>query len=168
MNCINFRSDFSFIIDLVSPDGRPLGIPSCDFSLRLFTASAGNFYEARQAGGSLFGAINDAGRLRVILDSHRLFPGRLHARFTANIPDPLFPDGFRRVEVCHPLGITLTREATSIPSGSLTENLVLPIETEGPATSSPGIPSTPSEGFSDDDINDILNEVLQNDNNTQP
>lgn len=162
MNRINHQSDFTFILNLISPDGSPLGVPAFDFTLRLFTASAGNYFEARQVGGILIGAVNDSGRMRVILDSHRLFPGQLHARFSANIPDPLFPDGFRRIEVCQPLEITLVRDTTAIIDPALSETIVIPIETSDPSDpSDPSDSSDKSEGFTDDDINDILNEVLQ-------
>lgn len=162
MNRINYQSDFSFILDIIRPDGSSFGIPPFNFTIRLFTASAGNYYEIRQVDGFLINAVNDAGHLRLVLDAHRLFPGQLHARLSANIPDTLFPDGFRRIEVCQPLEITLVRDTTAIIHHTLRESIVIPLDPSVPSV--PSDPTDPSdegpEGFTDDDIADILDEIL--------
>lgn len=93
----NYKSDFTFIMTLRDCHGNDLGFPDYDWIAKFWTASKANAYIASYIGNECVNCINEGGRIRVIMDNHRLSPGPLHMEFTALLPNGGYPDGNERI-----------------------------------------------------------------------
>lgn len=105
---VNYKSDFSFVIDLYDADGNPVGFPPFDFRVTLATSTRSAWqYAASSVSGLRTSCAESAGRLLIVCDSHQLAPGRLTAQFHAYADDQAFPDGQRLTVTPFDTGISL-------------------------------------------------------------
>lgn len=105
MQEINYRQDFtllqSFYYKNEKGDLVDFGFPPYDFKIFYWTASRANAYVAscRYANGEPkcvnCRKVGD-NKLLVVFDNHKLSPGELHAEMIMEVPDDMYPDGFRR------------------------------------------------------------------------
>lgn len=132
MKAINYNDDFSCILHVWAcghgsdEESRvELGWPQWNWRARFYTTQKVNYYEASCIDGVCTNCFNDNGRIRVIFNQHRLSAGELHVKFTAYLPDDLYPDGDEVHVVPGDSGITLVRERGDCPSAVEAE-LLLP------------------------------------------
>ncbi|MCH5234464.1 MAG: hypothetical protein J1E16_04160 [Muribaculaceae bacterium] len=117
---INFRNDFDFILTLKSKDGKVIGFPEYDFEGRITSVRGhhgprceeifgyeGKGYDFSKRGSVIKNCFNDNGKLHIVMNHHRLPPGRLMLDFVSFLPNPMYADGSRRVEHKEPLMIEL-------------------------------------------------------------
>lgn len=123
MKAINYNDDFSCILHVWAcghgsdEESRvELGWPQWNWRARFYTTQKVNYYEASCIDGVCTNCFNDNGRIRVIFNQHRLSAGELHVKFTAYLPDDLYPDGDEVHVVPGDSGITLVRERGDCPS----------------------------------------------------
>lgn len=112
---INHRSDFSFTLRLLDAAGEDMGVPPFDWRCRLWTFSRANAYEASSVGGVMTNCTEAEGRIRVIVDGHRMGCGTLKAEVEALVPDGEYGDGTQRVVTVAPTGIVLVAGESSRP-----------------------------------------------------
>lgn len=132
MKAINYNDDFSCILHIWAcghgsdEESRvELGWPQWNWRARFYTTQKVNYYEASCIDGVCTNCFNDNGRIRVIFNQHRLSAGELHVKFTAYLPDDLYPDGDEVHVVPGDSGITLVRGRGDCPSAAEAE-LLLP------------------------------------------
>lgn len=132
MKAINYNDDFSCILHVWAcghgsdEESRvELGWPQWNWRARFYTTQKVNYYEASCIDGVCTNCFNDNGRIRVIFNQHRLSAGELHVKFTAYLPNDLYPDGDEVHVVPGDSGITLVRGRGDCPSAAEAE-LLLP------------------------------------------
>lgn len=133
---INYKSDFDFILKLKGSeckcgqkeDGDP-EFPSYDFRGEIWPEKIKELqedfgfdwerisqyglrkgmkpYVFSKKGAYLTNCINDKGRIHVVVDNHELPTGKLILVFTSYIPNPLYPDGSKKITDEYPLNIEL-------------------------------------------------------------
>lgn len=106
---VNYRSEFDLFLRLRDKAGNDLGWPSFDWRAEFYTWSPAAAFTASCIGGVCTNCREDNGRIRVIFDNHHLTHGRLHVRFTAELPDSDYPDGLRRHVVPATLAVELVK-----------------------------------------------------------
>ena len=128
MRNINYRSDFDFILKLVQCDGKrtPLGVPDCDFTVILYTASKVRAYSVTKRGDEYTNFIADEKGIHVIANRHGLPPGRLQCELTLQLPSELYPDGRKRTCVNSELDCRLTADTSSCTDGTFTLEMEIP------------------------------------------
>lgn len=115
---INYRNDFDFILTLKSKDGKVIGFPEYDFEGKITSEGRHGIgrltgydlcrpYEFSKRGKILKNCFDDNGKLHIVMNHHHLGPGRLMLEFVSYLPNPMYADGFRRVEHKEPLMIEL-------------------------------------------------------------
>ena len=133
---INYKSDFDFILKLKGSEcncrqneGGDPEFPSYDFrgeiwpdKIRELQEDYGFDWERicqyglkkgmkpyvfSKKGAYLTNCINDKGRIHVVVDNHELPAGRLILVLTSYIPNPLYPDGSKKITDEYPLNIEL-------------------------------------------------------------
>lgn len=99
---INYKSDFSFVLDICDIVGKGAGVPSYDWQAECYTASPAAAFVASSRGGVLKGCrIDPGGAVVIVADNHHQPCGALKVRVTAWIPNDDFPDGSEAlVQVC--------------------------------------------------------------------
>ncbi|MCH5225061.1 MAG: hypothetical protein J1D77_03640 [Muribaculaceae bacterium] len=111
----NVHSDFDFILKLKSKNGKEVGFPSYDFEGRIYSHDhhhinpfdRGHFYTISRRGETMKNCFDDKGRLHIVMNNHRLPPGRLHLDLVSFLPNPIYKDGVKKVEDKLVLGIEL-------------------------------------------------------------
>lgn len=94
MNYYHFTNDLSFEINLSSVATGETLDPSVIRQVRLFTRKNGRVYCACFGNNTL---INNGNTLTVVLNNHGLEPGVLQYVVEMQIPDPIYPDNFKKV-----------------------------------------------------------------------
>lgn len=90
MQKVNYREDFEFILQ--DKNGDCIEFPSYDWVLNIWTWGSTRKYEAASIDGKLTNVINDGGKIRVIVNAHRLRPGKLVAEMYEYLPSETLPD----------------------------------------------------------------------------
>ena len=121
MQKVYHRDDFAVTIRLraIDRDGRSveIGVPPFDWGARLFTPGSPRFVAISQKDGVAQGwTPADDGGIRVHLDRHGLWPGRLMAEFAFALPGEGYPDGAQRMVRKYDLGVELTADARDVPT----------------------------------------------------
>ena len=101
MKKINYKSDFDFVLKLVScvkaDDGTitktEVGFPDHDWTATFWTSSKANAYVASSKEGVLTNCFNDNGQIHVVCNSHKLGVGELKCEYHAALPNVMYPDG---------------------------------------------------------------------------
>lgn len=106
MNYYHFTNDLSFEINLSSlATGETLD-PSVIRQVRLFTRKNGRVYCACYGNNTL---INNGNTLTVVLNNHGLEPGVLQYVVEMQIPDPIYPDNFKKISQFYVAEIELVK-----------------------------------------------------------
>ena len=120
MQRINYKSDFDFILRLRDCKGDAVGFPGYDWEVRLWTPqNKANAYTAACRGGVCENCYNDNGEIHIVCDGHRL--GQLCAELTVELPNGIYPDGYRKRVEPQLLGIELVNDAGDSPTEAQTE-----------------------------------------------
>ncbi len=122
MQRINYKSDFDFILKLRDCKGDAVGFPGYDWEARLWTPqNKANAYTASCRGGVCENCYNDNGEIHIVCDGHRLGLGQLCAELTVELPNGIYPDGYRKRVEPQLLGIELVNDAGDSPTEAQTE-----------------------------------------------
>ena len=122
MQRINYKSDFDFILRLRDCKGDAVGFPGYDWEVRLWTPqNKANAYTAACRGGVCENCYNDNGEIHIVCDGHRLGLGQLCAELTVELPNGIYPDGYRKRVEPQLLGIELVNDAGDCPTEAQTE-----------------------------------------------
>lgn len=129
MKKINYKSDFDFILKLVSrvkgEDGSvtktEVGFPDHDWCATFWTSSKANAYVASRRGDVLTNCFNDNGQIHVVCNAHRLGVGELKCEYHAELPDAMYPDGSRDVYEPQMLDIELVTGQSDCPTELVAE-----------------------------------------------
>ena len=121
MQKVYHRDDFAVTIRLRAIDREgntvDVGVPPFDWGARLFTPGSPRFVAISQKDGVAQGwTPADDGGIRVHLDRHGLWPGRLMAEFAFALPGEGYPDGSQRMVRKYDLGVELTADARDVPT----------------------------------------------------
>lgn len=106
MNYYHFTNDLSFEINLSSVATGETLDPSVIRQVRLFTRKNGRVYCACFGNNTL---INNGNTLTVVLNNHGLEPGVLQYVVEMQIPDPIYPDNFKKVSQFYVAEIELVK-----------------------------------------------------------
>ena len=115
MRHINYKSDFDFLLKLVSSvkqeDGscvlQEVGFPGYDWEATFWTSRRSTSFVASSKGGVLTNCFNDAGQIHIVCNNRGLGPGVLYVEFRAHIPNSMYPDGCADLFSVLPLDIEL-------------------------------------------------------------
>lgn len=122
MQRINYKSDFDFILKLRDCKGDAVGFPGYDWEARLWTPqNKANAYTASCRGGVCENCYNDNGEIHIVCDGHRLGLGQLCAELTVELPNGIYPDGYRKRVEPQLLDIELVNDAGDCPTEAQTE-----------------------------------------------
>lgn len=122
MQRINYKSDFDFILRLRDCKGDAVGFPGYDWEVRLWTPqNKANAYTASCRGGVCENCYNDDGEIHIVCDGHRLGLGQLCAELTVELPNGIYPDGYRKRVEPQLLDIELVSDAGDCPTEAQTE-----------------------------------------------
>lgn len=122
MQRINYKSDFDFILKLRDCKGDAVGFPGYDWEARLWTPqNKANAYTASCRGGVCENCYNDNGEIHIVCDGHRLGLGQLCAELTVELPNGIYPDGYRKRVEPQLLDIELVNDAGDSPTEAQTE-----------------------------------------------
>lgn len=122
MQRINYKSDFDFILRLRDCKGDAVGFPGYDWEARLWTPqNKANAYTASCRGGVCENCYNDNGEIHIVCDGHRLGLGQLCAELTVELPNGIYPDGYRKRVEPQLLDIELVNDAGDSPTEAQTE-----------------------------------------------
>lgn len=122
MQRINYKSDFDFILRLRDCKGDAVGFPGYDWEARLWTPqNKANAYTASCKGGVCENCYNDNGEIHIVCDGHRLGLGQLCAELTVELPNGIYPDGYRKRVEPQLLDIELVSDAGDCPTEAQTE-----------------------------------------------
>ena len=121
MQKVYHRDDFAVTIRLrgIDREGNmvDVSVPPFDWGARLFTPGSSRFVAISQKDGVAQGwTPADDGGIRVHLDRHGLWPGRLMAEFAFALPGEGYPDGSQRMVRKYDLGVELTADARDVPT----------------------------------------------------
>ncbi len=121
MQKVYHRDDFAVTIRLrgIDREGNmvDVSVPPFDWGARLFTPGSSRFVAISQKDGVAHGwTPADDGGIRVHLDRHGLWPGRLMAEFAFALPGEGYPDGSQRMVRKYDLGVELTADARDVPT----------------------------------------------------
>lgn len=113
---VNYESDFDFMLWFVreGADGEPERFfPDYDFTGVL---SSGRRFVFSRKGGRYVNCRREGDGLRVVCDNHGMAPGGVWLKLVAELPDGIYPDGFRREVSNAPSGIELVRGSGDGPT----------------------------------------------------
>ena len=111
---VNYQSDFDVLLNLIGEDGKPVGYPDFDFMVKF---ECGGTYEVGQKGGVKRGVSEEDGKVKVVLNDHKLSPGTLKLVFSADIADPTYPDGKKMHVVPVETDVNLITEVSEVSTG---------------------------------------------------
>ena len=138
---VNYQSNFDVLLNIVDQDGKAVGYPNFDFMVKF---ECGSSYEAGQKGGVKKGVSDEDGKVKIVLNNHRLSPGSLRLVFSADIADPSYPDGKKLHVVPVETDIELVTGVSETSTGIVIDvKLPFSIETESEADPEP---ETPEDG----------------------
>lgn len=140
METIYYKSDFCILLDLFDSEGNAIGFPQFNFSLEVM--AGGKSYTAFRRGNQLSNLREHEGRIMVVCDSHGLLPGRIKVEMEADIPNAIYPDGYRRWSDIFRTNIELTSANTASATSIGTARLMLPVTGD----TLPTPPDPPEEG----------------------
>lgn len=109
---INFESDFDVILRLKACDGdncTNIGWPLYDWTAKFYTNDREHTYVASSLGGVLTNCFDDNGQIHVVFNNHGLSAGTLKVKFSAEIPNDIYPDGKKLEVYPQPLNVELVR-----------------------------------------------------------
>lgn len=141
MREINYKSDFDFILHLKDCNGSEIGVPSCDFTITLWTWSKANVFKASRKGDRLENCFIDGGKIHVVCKNHRMGAGELHAEFHAELPNDIYPEGIQNRYQPGDLGIRLgagAGEAEGICPQTMNAELKVPVGGKGQGNTGTG------------------------------
>lgn len=129
MKKINYKSDFDFVLKLVScvkaEDGTitktDVGFPDHDWTATFWTSSKANAYVASSKGGVLTNCFNDDGQIHVVCNAHKLGVGELKCEYHAALPNVMYPDGSCDVYEPQELDIELWAGQSDCPTEMVVE-----------------------------------------------
>jgi hypothetical protein len=150
MTKINYKSDFSAMLQVFDGEGNDVGFPDYDFTAEFYTSGV-NKYVASSIGGVLTNCQNNDGRILVLFDNHHLGVGELQVRFIAQLPAEDYPD--TKQQICSPkgdTGIELVLEA-ALPPDDVQIQAILPYIKGRPFT---------YEDFTDEQLKGLTDTVL--------
>ena len=115
MRHINYKSDFDFILKLVSSvkqnDGTitksEVGFPDHDWEATFWTSRRSTSFIASSKGGVLTNCFNDNGQIHIVCNNRGLGPGVLNVEFHAHVPNSMYPDKCMDMYTVVPLDIEL-------------------------------------------------------------
>lgn len=93
----NYKSDFSFFLELYDRNGEPIGFPTCNFRFSVTSDCGGRVYRGFRHGKRLVNVAEYEGRMLIICNRHGLMPGRVSVEIELAVPNPVYPDGFEDV-----------------------------------------------------------------------
>ncbi len=141
MREINYKSDFDFILHLKDRNGSEIGVPSCDFTITLWTWNKANVFKASRKGDRLENCFIDGGQIHVVCKNHRMGAGELHAEFHAELPNDIYPEGIQNCYQPGDLGIRLgagAGEAEGICPQTMSAELKVPVGGKGQGNTGTG------------------------------
>lgn len=123
----NYKDDFDFILHLysclmdaggkeVADERKELDWPAYDWTARFYTSSKANAYTASCIGGTCTNCYNDGGKIHIVVNNHRMGPGKLKVEFRAELPRDIYPDGFQRNVIPGPLDVELVTGRGDLPA----------------------------------------------------
>lgn len=129
MKRINYKSDFDFVLKLVScvkaEDGTitktEVGFPDHDWTATFWTSSKANAYVASSKGGVLTNCFNDDGQIHIVCNAHKLGVGELKCEYHAALPNVMYPDGSCDVYEPQELDIELWTGQSDCPTEMVVE-----------------------------------------------
>lgn len=111
----NYKSDLNFLLRLKDCNGNVIGWPGFDWTAKFWTSMKANTVVASCISGETTNCFNDNGVIHIVLDNHKLSPGKLQVEFTAELPNEIYEDGNERIVEPLPLDVELIREAAPCP-----------------------------------------------------
>lgn len=103
---IDYRSDFSFLLEITDKKGNVLPLRDLDFEGHAYTALKPGF-AFRRKGGKAVHCMMRGDKVLVVCDAHRLHPGTVKVELRVEYPDDLYPDGIRTEVHCFDTDIRL-------------------------------------------------------------
>ena len=94
MEPIDYRSDFSFLLEITDKKGNVLPLSEVDFDGQAYTAVKPGFAFARKDGECRNCAMR-GDKVLIICDNHGMRPGTIKVDLHVHYPDELYPDGVR-------------------------------------------------------------------------
>lgn len=111
---VNYQSDFDVLLNITDENGKALGYPDFDFMAKF---ESGSSYEVGQKGGVKRGVSDQDGKVKIVFNDHKLSPGTLKLVFSADVPDPSYPDGKKLHVVPVETDIDLTTGVSETSTG---------------------------------------------------
>lgn len=98
MTRINYKSDFVFRLNLKWTGVDDGSLPDYDWTLRLWTLDVTNPYIVARRNGAYINCVERDGVIVAAIDNPGFRIGMLKGNLSEDIPDEMFPDGFRHEE----------------------------------------------------------------------
>lgn len=94
MEPIDYRSDFSFLLEITDKNGNVVPLSELDFDGQVYTAMKPGFAFACKE-GVCRNCTMRGDKVLIICDRHGLSPGEVKVELRIHYPDDLYPDGIR-------------------------------------------------------------------------
>lgn len=90
-----YKSDFKLLLEMRNHRGEPIGVPSYDWTAKVYTSMPMHNVAASCKDGVYTNAriSDDGSHVLLVCDQHGLSAGRVKVQFFGRIPDVDFPDG---------------------------------------------------------------------------
>lgn len=118
MEPIDYRSDFSFLLEITDKNGNVVPLSELDFDGQAYTAMKPGFAFACKE-GVCRNCTMRGDKVLIICDRHGLRPGKVKVELRVNYPDELYPDGIRTEFLKVTTGITLGYGCECKPSDTI-------------------------------------------------
>lgn len=115
---IDYRSDFSFLLEIKDADGNVLPLSEVDFDGQAYTAIKPGYAFGRKEGVCRNCALQ-GDKVLIVCDNHGLQPGTVKVELYVHYPDELYPDGIRTEFHKVNTGITLGDGCECKPSDAI-------------------------------------------------
>lgn len=115
---IDYRSDFSFLLEIKDKEGNVLPLRDLDFEGHAYTALKPGFAFACKE-GVCRNCTMRGDKVLIICDRHGLRPGEVKVELSVHYPDELYPDGIRTEFLTVTTGITLGYGCNCKPSETI-------------------------------------------------
>ena len=118
MEPIDYRSDFSFLLEITDKNGNVVPLSELDFDGQAYTAMKPGFAFACKE-GVCRNCTMRGDKVLIICDRHGLRPGKVKVELRVHYPDKLYPDGIRTEFLKVTTGITLGYGCECKPSDTI-------------------------------------------------
>lgn len=118
MEPIDYRSDFSFLLEITDKNGNVVPLSELDFDGQAYTAMKPGFAFACKE-GVCRNCTMRGDKVLIICDRHGLRPGKVKVELRVHYPDELYPDGIRTEFLKVTTGITLGYGCECKPSDTI-------------------------------------------------